>query len=356
MGTSGFNLQQSIEAYIGLIKNQGSITGTDAAELTAHLYDATDSLKAGGLSEEEAFLIARKRLGDENVLTKEYSKVNTTVKTNKIWAYMFIGLNAFYSVPCLALSLLAASNLYVYKAFGDSLPAASMITVCHAVFCVMIWSVVLNKRRISYFIEKQVEINPIRISSLSFIPLIVVFVASKLFHGIDQSHIVRRYPLSGYSSSIPEFSFYLVLLSVLMAILCLLFSVNRVERLTLRSLFEKSSVIFLVLIGFLVEIVAASTRAIRIDGILGSAIIFGSVYMIFSFIIAFYNNKKEVNRYLFIGTALGLFLEVAVGIDADLYRGNTYNTAYFATASIISIIIGRYLGVRLREGKSLLWN
>ena len=69
MGSSNFNLEQSINNYISLIQNQGSLTGSDVAELTAHLHDATDALKQRGLSEEEAFTIACKRLGNETVLT-----------------------------------------------------------------------------------------------------------------------------------------------------------------------------------------------------------------------------------------------------------------------------------------------
>lgn len=356
MGTSGFNLQQSIDSYIGVIMNQGSITGSDAAELTAHLFDATDSLRSQGLSEEEAFLIARKRLGEEALLTDEYSKVNTSVKTNRIWAYMFIGVNVFFSVPTLSLGLLAASNLYFFKALGDSALGASIITVCHVLFCVLVWTVVINKRTISYFIEKQVEVNPVRISCLSFIPLLAIFVIRTAFYSLDQFNILSRYTLSSFGSSIPELSFYLVLLSMGAAGLCLLFSIDKIGRLTLKSLFEKPSVIFLVLIGLLVEILAASTRVIRMDNILGSAIIFGSVYMFLSFLIAFNNSKSEVNKYLLITTILGLCLELAVGIDADLDRGNTYNTAYYVSASIIFIIAGRYLGMRLREERKEVQN
>ncbi|WP_407427356.1 hypothetical protein [Arcticibacter sp.] len=78
--------------------------------------------------------------------------------------------------------------------------------------------------------------------------------------------------------------------------------------------------------------------------------------MTLSFLIAFYNRRSDVNRYLLIATVFGLSLEIAVGIVADLDRGNTYNTAYFASASVIAIVIGRYLGVKLREAGKLVWN
>lgn len=68
MGSSNFNLEQLISDYIDRIRIQGSITGSDAEELTNHLYDATEALNKQGLSEEEAFIIACKRLGTEAVL------------------------------------------------------------------------------------------------------------------------------------------------------------------------------------------------------------------------------------------------------------------------------------------------
>ena len=71
MEASKFNLGQSVNNHVSQIKQQGSLTDSDAQELTAHLYDATDDLKKHGLSEEEAFIVARKRIGSKEELTKE---------------------------------------------------------------------------------------------------------------------------------------------------------------------------------------------------------------------------------------------------------------------------------------------
>lgn len=352
MGSSGFNLQQSINHYISLIQNQGSLTGSDAAELTAHLFDATDALKQQGLSEEEAFIIACKRLGSEAVLTEEYSKVNTSVKTNKIWAYLLIGFNLFYAIPALAFTAIAAFYVLVYRALNASVKSTCIITAFHFLFIALVFYIVKNKRKISYFIEKQVETNPARIVCISFIPLLLNAIPISAFNSTARSWALR-YPIYKFDSSFTEFSFYLAIMSMIAGILSLIFSINRTENLTLKTLFEKPSVLFLLLFGVVTELLAASTRTIHIGSIFGSAVIFGLVYMAASFIITLYNTKNGINRYLLIAMFFGLLMELSFGIDADISRGNTYNTVYFVSAMLLGIAMGRFLGLRLHTMKKI---
>lgn len=50
----------------------------DLAELESHLRESTGQLQAHGLNEEEAFLIAVRRLGNERELAREFAKVAPT--------------------------------------------------------------------------------------------------------------------------------------------------------------------------------------------------------------------------------------------------------------------------------------
>ncbi|MFD2160790.1 permease prefix domain 1-containing protein [Paradesertivirga mongoliensis] len=170
MEPSTFNLKQSVDNYIGFIKNQGSITNSDAAELSAHLYDATDSLINRGLSEEEAFIIACKRLGNEDVLTQEYSKVNASVKMNGIWAYLIIGFNLCYSLPSLFLLCVGMFYLTVYTIYSSSIESTLIVTIFHLLVTFFVFYIARKKNEISQFIEKQVQYNTLRIVCLSFIP------------------------------------------------------------------------------------------------------------------------------------------------------------------------------------------
>ena len=353
MGSSNFNLRQSINNYIDLIRSQGSITGSDAAELTAHLFDATDALRKQGLSEEEAFTIACKRLGNEAVLTEEYSKVNTSVKTNKIWAYLFIGFNLLYALPSLSFTAIAAFYLLVYKNFSTSITSVFIITTFHLLFSAFVWYIVKNKRKISHFIEKQVELNTLRFVCLSFIPLFMNVIPFGAFSKLERSWALK-YPVHVFNSSIIEFSFYVAVMSMIAGVLSLVFSINKTENLTLKTLFQKPSVLLLLSFGVVVELFAASTRALHIQNLIGSAVVFGLVYIAASFLITIYNNKSSVNRYLMIAMFFGLLMEIAVGIYADLDRGNTYFTVYFVSAMLLGIGLGRYLGVKLQNRNLLL--
>jgi len=365
MGTSNFNLRQSVDNYVRLIRNQGSITGSDAAELTVHLYDATDELKKSGLSEEEAFNIACKRLGNEELLTEEYSKVNTSVRTNKIWAYLLIGYNLFYKVPALIFLGIGFFYIQIYQHFSSSGLGVLIITLFHLVFVAGIYYLVRQKNKISHFIERQVQVNPVRIVCLSFIPFVFLLLAQPVF-GIPMAKLTAAladYPLRTFHSGLIEFSFDVAAFSIVGGILSLVFSIKVPEKLSLRHLFEKPSVLFLILFGAFIELMAFPTRAIRFpfdtelirsggrlmwtEGYFNkmvSAALFGIVYLIGSFLITYYNKLNAVNRYLLIFSSFGFIMETTAGIDADLSRGNTYYTVYYVSAMLIGIFLGKILG------------
>jgi len=352
MGSSNFNLQQSINHYISLIQIQGSITPSDAAELTAHLYDATDALKQQGLSEEEAFTIACKRLGNEIILAEEYSKVNTSVHTNKVWAYLFIGFNLLYALPSIFLSIVALLYHLVYKHFNTSLTSVCIITAFHLVFTAFVWYIVKSKKEISRFIEKQVDQNNLRFVCITFIPLFLNTIPLRYFSNIEQS-VALRYPVYAFNSSISEFSFYIAIMSIIAGTLSLIFSINKTENLTISVLFQKPSVPFLFSFGVVIELFAASTRSIRMNSIAGSAITFGLIYMAASFLIAFYNKKDSIRKYLIISMLFGFLMEIGFGFIADTERGDTYYTVYFVSAMILGIVIGSYIGIKLRDQNTL---
>ena len=350
MESSTFNLKQSIDDYINQIKNQGSITSSDATELTAHLYDAADSLTKLGLSEEEAFTIACKRLGSEEVLTEEYSKVNPSLKMNKVWAYLFAGFNMLYALPSLILTGVSLLYLSVYQNYGSSHLSGFIITGFHFILTILIWYIVGQKRRISQFIEKQVQENSLRFVCFSFIP----FLIPLLFQIIPSLRIKNRpelnsaltFPVYKFDSDLSEFSFYLTLLSGIGALVSLVFSINKVENVSLKTVFNKPSIGFLMVTGIVLELFAASTRAINTDSILVSALMFALIYFFASFLITFYNSQNRVNRNLFIFSFFGVAVEILVGIRADIDRGNTIYTVYYVSFMLLAILLGRLMGIK----------
>lgn len=349
MEPSTFNLKQSVDIYIDSIKNQGSITSSDAEELSAHLYDATDSLSKSGLLEEEAFIIACKRLGNEEVLTEEYSKVNPSVKMNRIWAYLIIGFNLFYSLPSLFFLLVSAIYLTVYINYSSSMGGALIVTTLHLAVIVLAVYIVRKKNEISQFLEKQVQYNMLRIVGLSFIPLCLPQILTLTSGFRITRHVLNSaltYPVYKFDNDLIEFSYYLALLSLVGGVIGLIFSINKTERLTFKTLFENPSTMFLIVFGVVLELFAASTRSIGTDSIWISALIFAFVYFSASFLIALYNFTGRVNKYLMITMLFGVVMEIGVGIQADLVQSRL-NTPYFVSFMLIGIALGKQAGINL---------
>ena len=351
MESSKFNLTEQIDNYISLIDEQGSLTTSDKAELISHLNDSSEALVEKGLTEEESFIIAKKRIGKPELLTEEYSKVNFSLKTNKVWAYLLVGFNILYGIPSLLIPVLAAFYYIVFLQYDTAATGVTIITMAHLVFTVGIWSIARFKKHISSYIEMQVTQRPVRFIILTSIPILIrvlyLNAFSKLMPGMS-----INYPVYKFDSGLTEFSFYLLVINVIGVFLTLVFSTKNSQN-TLKTMFATPSVLFLILLGMIIEFLAASSRVLRLDNIVVESLLFASIYAGGSFVIAYYNKTNNINRHLLAATLPGLILEVSVGISADLGRGNTYFTAYFTIALICGIALGRYLGVKASSSKKL---
>src|SRR3954464_12633435 len=67
-------LEQQIEAWRAHLRRSSTIAPQDAAELEDHLREQIAALKADGLADDEAFLVAVKRMGAIDALTREFAR------------------------------------------------------------------------------------------------------------------------------------------------------------------------------------------------------------------------------------------------------------------------------------------
>lgn len=74
-------LNDEIQLWLSRVADRSNLSPEDMEELESHLMDSIDHLKAAGLREDEAFLIAVRRLGSENELISAWSHSFAT----KIW-------------------------------------------------------------------------------------------------------------------------------------------------------------------------------------------------------------------------------------------------------------------------------
>src|SRR5512137_1664811 len=80
------SLEKQIEAWRAHLRNSPTITSQDAAELEDHLREQVASLGADGLSDDEAFLVAVKRMGAIDALTREYAREHS----DRLWKQLVL--------------------------------------------------------------------------------------------------------------------------------------------------------------------------------------------------------------------------------------------------------------------------
>lgn len=89
---SQFDLNFAIQRWRRALTQSPAMQGEDLDELESHLRDAVGDLKTRGLSEEEAALIAARRLGWVETLSREFGKVNVAVVWRDRAVWMLAGM------------------------------------------------------------------------------------------------------------------------------------------------------------------------------------------------------------------------------------------------------------------------
>ena len=89
------HLDRIIATWKDSVARAGTFTPDDISELERHLRDSIGDLELRGLNQDEAFLVALRRIGDTNVLASEYQKVNPGLAWARRWYWMAAGFLAF---------------------------------------------------------------------------------------------------------------------------------------------------------------------------------------------------------------------------------------------------------------------
>jgi len=127
--TTSFDLNQSIQRWRAQLGQSPAFRSENLAELESHLRDAVAGWEARGLSTEEAFLVAAKRIGKADLLEVEFGKMNEgTVWLERV-LWMLIGLQVWGLVSGVAglisngaVSLGLVGGNFDFAAHGRTLP------------------------------------------------------------------------------------------------------------------------------------------------------------------------------------------------------------------------------------------
>ena len=85
-GTRGGSLEEQIEAWRAHLRRSSAMTAPDVEELEDHLREQIATLVGDGLTEDEAFLVAVKRIGAVDVLTREFAREHS----ERLWKQLVL--------------------------------------------------------------------------------------------------------------------------------------------------------------------------------------------------------------------------------------------------------------------------
>jgi hypothetical protein len=353
MHSKDFHPETALNEYIIQVKERAALTPSDEQELRTHLMDASEDLLKCGLNAEEAFIISVKRMGNAEQVGSEYRKVNAGFVTDKIWAYMLLGFSLITSAIWLYTTVSGNLSLYLIRHFMQE-PARihAIIIVFNLVVCAIIWSVLYWGNLFSAWVQHIIQSRPWFIASLLTAGVAIVIFIEPFVRSVNKEILHPQYYLRDYrsilNSNFVELSFYLILISAAMVVLLSVFTISNAGRLSLKSIFERPSYIFLLLFGFAVEMIAAMSRVTGVHNLIIGALLFAIIYAVAAFAVSYYNNSK-VSVYLLVFALFGLVAETWSGILADISRGGTFYTAYYVPALIIGVLAGWGTGIKARR-------
>jgi hypothetical protein len=149
--TPGFDREQAITRWRESLLARESVTAENVRELEGHLREGMSGLTARGLSEEEAFLIASRRMGGTETIAAEFEANDPHAKWRHRAFWIVAGLlfgqawfGLWTTVGARPRGPLDGADLHWWFQHRSALAAASVVTRCGLV--VLMAGVVLTIR------------------------------------------------------------------------------------------------------------------------------------------------------------------------------------------------------------------
>jgi hypothetical protein len=122
-------VDDDIAAWRSAVARGGAVTAADADELEGHLRDQIAELLDAGLSEDEAFLVAVRRLGSVDAITAEFARTHS----DRLWKQLALtsvsdpAAQHRFPVRMVAFAVVAAALLVTAQALARSAPSAGWV-------------------------------------------------------------------------------------------------------------------------------------------------------------------------------------------------------------------------------------
>ena len=202
---TAFDLDRAIQNWREELKKSPAFRDENLNEMESHLRDSIAKLQERGLSTEEAFIIASRRIGGAPALETEFGKVNTgEVWLNRVF-WMLAGLmlwallNSFSSFMARGAVLILSECGYGFLFTGNELwmgnpVMAALFALVHmaivAGVCAWCWRRITKTGRLSFpSLAKRVRETPVALSVLLFTFLLL----GAKFLAVTETALFARY-------------------------------------------------------------------------------------------------------------------------------------------------------------------
>lgn len=181
---TNFNLNDSIDIWKSKLSKNSTMTVDNIDELESHLQDEIQELEQLGLSTEESFLIAKKRIGNVKNLTAEYEKVNKSYYfKNSIIPYIK-GILMFVAFKTMTGLLINLTTLVAIK-FNINKNLNSISIIIPIVATLILVALMYRKYKNSDWIFRKLTGIPVLVSFIFVGKLINYFSSLSVFYTIE---------------------------------------------------------------------------------------------------------------------------------------------------------------------------
>lgn len=219
-----FDLNDSINHWKKAISRDAHFTKENITELESHLLDEIHNLNGLGLTDEESFMVAKRRIGEVKFLATEYGKVNKKLYfLNRILPYLK-GILLYLAFIKL-LNFLSTGVAIVSQEFG--------INIMH-LNAISIGSLFLGSLGVFLYILDGYKQGKFRASNLIEIPVLVgVILISEVLIIFSRNSLISSIGIEYFGRLQMNLSVYgLIVLVSIVALSCFVFLTNKKEKKT----------------------------------------------------------------------------------------------------------------------------
>lgn len=344
-----FNKENAIENWIRETASKKSLTADDERELRTHFVESIEILQKNGLSEEEAFAVARIRTGSSDLVAAEFGKINGPNMLNHEWVFLFYGAGlavVLYQLTQLISFFVADKAIEGFLSIGQS---AWLLSSFYLLLFVGVAIMFKNGELISKFF-KRLFFQSGGTINLLFAVLVSLFMILPINYflgsGKSKDYWQKLMEIS-HHGSFHEFIFRGAF-PLLLFITIFLASPYVRNKFTFKEIMKANNYFYILLLSLVVEVIAAICSRMLISSGIAGYVAYGAILFLELIIFSYYNKDAEsllLKQVTFISIPLCIEISaVIVRSEGNIFTSPLLGFGIAALSSSVSgILVGRAL-------------